>query len=146
MSIKIRRAKQQDFHEIYGLIMEFAEFLKTPEKVKTTPEQLIRDKQIFNCMVAEANGSMVGFATFFFSYYSWSGKAIYLDDLYTKVENRGHGIGNLLFEAVRKIGVEENCHTMKWQVSRWNKDAQEFYKRKGASIDDVEINCEQTLI
>ncbi len=143
MGIEVRMAIQKDFHDVHSLIMEFATFIKTPEKVTTTPEQMIEDSNIFNCIVAETSDNhIVGFATYFFSYYSWTGKAIYLDDLYIKRENRGKGIGNMLFEKVRMIGKEENCYKMRWQVSNWNENAQEFYKRKGASIYNVEINCD----
>ena len=51
----------------------------------------------------------------------------------------------MLFDKIMEIGKKENCYKMKWQVSNWNNKAQEFYKSKGAIIDDVEINCDLTL-
>lgn len=137
MEIEIRKATPDDFEEVYNLIMEFATFIKTPEKVMITPEQMIEDHEFFNCIVASNNKNLIGFATFFFSYYSWSGKAIYLDDLYVLEDHRGMGIGTLLFDKVISIGKEENCRKIKWQVSNWNHKAQEFYKSRGAVIDDV---------
>ena len=142
MSIKIRKAQHQDFLDIHRLIMEFATFIRTPEKVSITPQQMIKDQNMFKCMLAEVDGEIVGFATFFFAYYSWTGKAIYLDDLYVTDNYRGQGVGKLLFEEVLLIGKKEGCYKMKWQVSNWNDKAQEFYKSKGAVIDDTEINCD----
>lgn len=34
---------------------------------------------------------------------------------------------------------------MRWQVSNCNKNAQKFYKNIGATIDDVELNCDLML-
>jgi len=145
MSFEVRAAKSSEFIEVYNLIKEFAIFIKTPEKVKITPEQMIQDEKHFNCLVAVDDNTIVGFATYFFSYYSWTGKAIYLDDLYVPQKHRGLGIGTSLFNKVIEIGKSENCYKMKWQVSNWNEKAQEFYKSRGAIIDDVEINCDLEL-
>lgn len=145
MQIEIRKALPGDFEEVHKLIMKFATFIKTPEKVQITPEQMIKDQKLFKCLVATNENEIIGFATYFFSYYSWTGKAIYLDDLYVKDDYRGKGIGSSLFNKVMKIGKEENCFKMRWQVSNWNDKAQEFYKSKGASIDNVEVNCDLAL-
>ncbi|GAA4272178.1 GNAT family N-acetyltransferase [Aquimarina gracilis] len=145
MTVEIRKALPNDFEEVHRLIKEFATFIKTPEKVKITPEQMVKDQGIFNCLVAIDEDEIIGFATYFFSYYSWTGKAIYLDDLYVKDAYRGDGIGTQLFDKVIEKGKEENCYKMKWQVSNWNNKAQEFYKSKGAIIDDVEVNCDLIL-
>ena len=146
MEIQIRVATPKDFTEIHHLIKDFAAFIKTPEKVSITPQQMVKDKEHFNCIVAVDGSKIIGFATYFFAYYSWSGRAIYLDDLYVVANYRANGIGNRLFEEVRVIGQEESCIHMKWQVSKWNKKAQEFYIHKGAVIEDVEVNCSISLI
>lgn len=145
MKIEIKNAEPDDFKDVHSLIIEFATFIKTPEKVQITPEQMVKDQFLFNCVIATSGKETIGFATYFFSYYSWTGKAIYLDDLYVKKDYRGNGVGGMLFDKIMEIGKKENCYKMKWQVSNWNNKAQEFYKSKGAIIDDVEINCDLTL-
>lgn len=91
------------------------------------------------------NETIIAFSTYFFAYYSWTGKAIYLDDLYVTETYRGKGIGNLLFNKIIETAKNNNCKKVKWQVSNWNKKAIKFYKNKGALIDDVEINCDLFL-
>ena len=145
MEIKLRSANSKDFFEVHQLIKEFATYIKTPEKVVITPEQMIEEEEYFKCIVATHKAAIIGFATYFFSYYSWTGKAIYLDDLFVLEKYRNLGIGGRLFDKVMGIGKNENCYKMKWQVSNWNKNAQEFYKSRGAEIDDVEINCDLLL-
>ena len=145
MEIEIKKAEPADFLAIHALIQQFAEFIQTPEKVRITPEQMVQDQSFFNCLIACSGEEVIGFATYFFAFYSWTGKAVYLDDLYVLEAYRGAGIGTRLFDEVKEIGGQQGCYKMKWQVSKWNKAAQTFYVSKGASIDEVEINCELML-
>lgn len=141
MHIEIRRANESDFESIHLLIKEFATFIKTPEKVTITPQQMKQDKMFFNCIIALADHKIAGFATFFNAFYSWTGRAVYLDDLYVSEKHRGLGIGTKLLNHVIETAKAENCKSVKWQVSNWNQNAIEFYQKMGAITDDVEINC-----
>lgn len=146
MNITIRKAAENDFGDILSLLKAFASFQKTPHKVRTTVEQMKKDKEIFQCLVAETEDQVIiGFATFFFAYYSWTGKALYLDDLYVSEPCRGQKIGSKLLEEIIKLAKSSGCKKMRWQVSTWNQHAIEFYKKLGASIDEVEINCDLEL-
>jgi GNAT superfamily N-acetyltransferase len=141
MTITIRMAAKADLPAVYELFREFAVFQKTPEKLYITLDQLIADEQYFNCLVAEVEGRIVGFASFFVAYYSWTGRGVYLDDLYVNVENRKFGIGKRLLNGVIDLAKAEGCKTVRWLVSRWNANAIEFYKTIGAQIDDTEMTC-----
>ena len=146
MNTTIRRASEQDFPAILGLIKEFSVFQGTPEKVTITLEQMKEERDLFQAFVAEAeDGAVVGFATFFFAYYSWTGKALYLDDLYVQEAYRKQGTGKKLLNAVIDLATAHGCKKLRWQVSRWNTHAIGFYKSIGASIDEVEINCDLPL-
>jgi ribosomal protein S18 acetylase RimI-like enzyme len=144
MSIAIRRSTVADIPEIFLLLKEFTTFQKTPEKLFVTEAQMKEQKELFQCFVAEdaASTKIVGYACFSIIYYSWSGKALYLDDLYVKETYRGNNIGSMLMNSVIDLAKENNCKKMRWQVSKWNTHAQTFYKKLGATIDDVEINCD----
>jgi len=142
----IRIAAERDLPQVLRLIREFARFQGAPEKVTVTAEQMQKDKDLFRCIVAEAgNGAIIGFASFFFAYYSWTGKAIYLDDLYVTGAFRKKGTGKQLLQAVVHLAGQEGCKKVRWQVSKWNTNAIDFYKSMGAAIDEVEINCELVL-
>jgi GNAT superfamily N-acetyltransferase len=171
MDIIIRRAEVADFPAVYALFREFAVFQKTPEKLHITLDQLIADEAYFQCFVAEErpfdgtvelrSGSseggpagdwegggatvggreIVGFATFFVAYYSWTGKAIYLDDLYVRESSRKYGIGKKLLFSVIDFSKENGCKTVRWLVSRWNVNAIEFYKSIGAEVYETEMVC-----
>ncbi len=143
MNIIIRKANQGDFPAIISLINEFAIFQKTPQKVTITLDQMEKEQNFFKCFVAEtASRVIIGFASFYFTFYSWSGKGIYLDDLYVTAHYRKQKVGFQLLQAVIELGKNEYCKKLRWQVSKWNEQAIGFYKKMGATIDDVEVNCE----
>ncbi len=146
MRIKIRKAIPADFAYILALINEFANFQKTPEKVSITLAQMEKEKDVFRCFVAETSDhTIVGFASFYFTYFSWSGKGLFLDDLYVTESYRKRNIGVQLLNAVIDLGKKEQCKRLRWQVSGWNKNAIGFYRKMGAVIDDTEINCDLSL-
>ena len=146
MNAIIRIANEKDFPAILSLIKEFSIFQKTPEKVSISLEQMINEKNFFQCFVAETDDQeIVGFASFFFAYYSWSGKALYLDDLYVKANYRKQGVGKKLLDVVIDHAKKEQCKKLRWQVSNWNANAISFYKKIGAVIDETEINCDLNL-
>ncbi|MEP6627865.1 MAG: GNAT family N-acetyltransferase [Ginsengibacter sp.] len=121
-------------------------FQKTPEKVTITLEQLIADQDIFNCFVAETiDKEIVGFATYFYSYHSWSGKGLYLDDLYVKENFRNLSVGKQLLNTVINFAKDQNCKKVRWVVSNWNANAIEFYKKIGATVATTDLICDLTL-
>jgi GNAT superfamily N-acetyltransferase len=146
MKIIIRKAAEPDFEAILLLIKEFAIFQKTPDKVSITLDEMIENGSLFQCFVAEtADKNIVGFASFFFAYYSWSGKAIYLDDLYVIHSFRKQGIGKMLLQQIIELAKNSACKKVRWQVSKWNSNAIEFYQKMSAAIDETEINCDLAL-
>ena len=129
MDITIREVKEEDFEQIIELFKDFAAFEKLPDKMINTVERMTAEKEYFHCFVAEApNKEIVGYATYFFSYYTWIGKCLYMDDLYVKPGYRGDGLGTLLIRKVIDFARQSNCHKMRWQVSKWNAPAIEFYR------------------
>lgn len=143
MMINIREAQIADFEQINALFKELAEFEQLPEKMTNTVDRMIAEKDFFNCFVAEtADKRIIGYVTYFFCYYTWTGKALYMDDLYVKTDFRGQGIGSMLIHKIIAYAKETGCHKLRWQVSEWNKPAIEFYQKLGAEINHVEQNCD----
>ncbi len=143
MSYRIREIVESDFGSLITLFQEFAEFEKLQEKMTNSVQQMISEKQYVNGFVAVTDSNEIaGYVTYFFAYYTWTGKSLYMDDLYVRNEFRGRGIGTLLIKSVIEFAKSENCKKMRWQVSEWNKPAISFYESIGANIDGVESNCD----
>jgi GNAT superfamily N-acetyltransferase len=143
MNFTIRPTAEKDFPAILSLIKELALFEKAPEKVTNSVEQMIQEKHLFGSYVAETeSGEIIGMSVYFFAYYTWVGKSLYLDDIYVKEEYRRHKIGTALLKKVFEVARAENCNRVRWQVLDWNKNAIEMYKKAGATIDDEWLNCD----
>lgn len=142
MKINIRKASDGDFPSILLLIKELAAFEKASDKVTNTVELMREEKDLFHCFVAETEtGEIVGMALFFFAYYTWVGKSMYLDDIYVKEEFRKNKIGTALLRKLFEVARSENCKRVRWQVLDWNQPAIQMYKKCGAEIDDEWLNC-----
>jgi ribosomal protein S18 acetylase RimI-like enzyme len=143
MKISIRKANENDFSQILGLIKELALFENAPEKVTNSVEQMKSEQEYFNCFVAEdSENKIVGIALYYFAYYTWVGKSLYLDDLIVKEEFRGQNIGTQLLNEIMKVAKLENCNRVRWQVLDWNTPAIDFYKKMNAELDSEWINCD----
>jgi GNAT superfamily N-acetyltransferase len=140
--IIIRKATPEDFPVILSLIKELATFEKAPEKVTNTVEQMRQEQDLFGCFVAETEaGEIVGMALYFFAYFTWVGKSLYLEDIYIKESFRKLKIGTALLNRIFKVAREENCKRVRWQVLNWNESAIQMYKKNGAEIDAEWLNC-----
>jgi GNAT superfamily N-acetyltransferase len=146
MSLAIRVARESDFPQLIALFQEFAHFQKTPERMTNSVAQMQQEKEFFQGFVAvDDQGTIVGYATWFFTYHTWVGKCLYMDDLYVNQAHRGQGLGQQLLQRVIQQAKETACNRMRWLVSDWNTNAQQFYKKMGASLDHTEMHCEFVL-
>jgi GNAT superfamily N-acetyltransferase len=143
MTVTIRKIDECDFLVLISLFKEFALFEKLPEKMTNSVEQMLREKEYLTGFVAVNDADeIVGYATYFFGYYTWIGKSLYMDDLYVRPNFRGAGVGTKLINEVIAFAKAENCKKLRWQVSEWNQPAIDFYKSLGANVDAVESNCD----
>jgi ribosomal protein S18 acetylase RimI-like enzyme len=46
---------------------------------------------------------LVGYTLYFYTYSTWDGRVLYMEDLYVKPEFRGNKIGTQLWKAVTKV-------------------------------------------
>ena len=142
MNYTIRPAVEADFDVILDIIKALARFEKAPEKVTNTVERMKAEQAYFNCLVAvDDKGEIIAICLYFFAYYTWVGKSLYLDDLYVLEPCRRQGIAAALLDRLFEIARDENCHRVRWQVLNWNENAIQLYKKYGAIIDDEWLNC-----
>ena len=140
----VRNAFPSDMNRVLELIQELATYEKAPNEVINTVENLLRDcfgeRKICDCIVAEMDKEVVGFALFFTGYSTWKGRTLYLEDILVTDACRGQGIGALLIEKVVEIAKERNVKRMDWQVLEWNEPAINFYKKYKAILDPEWLN------
>ncbi|XP_075958671.1 diamine acetyltransferase 2b [Anarhichas minor] len=144
MHFKVRAATKDDCKEISRMILELAVYEKMPDQVKITHEALERDgfchNPFFECLVAEVpeehkseeGFTIVGYGLYFYTYSTWKGRSVHLEDLYVMPEFRGKGIGKGLLSKVAEVGKKMQCVRLQLSVLDWNTPSRDFYAAKGA--------------
>ena len=136
MTLQIRPALTRDIPLIHALILGLAEYEREPASAKLTQAELLRDgfgpEPAFRCLIAEQGSTGCGFALYFPYYSTWSGRSLYLEDLFVLPEYRGQGLGKELFARVAAIALGQGCSRLDWSVLRWNEPAIRFYESLGA--------------
>ena len=137
--LTIHLATRNDVQQLLSLIRQLAAYEKKADKVVTTEADLLRDgfgpQPKFRALIAEWNSTPAGYASFFYFYSTYQGRpALFIEDLFVLDHFRNKGIGKALLAAVAKLGVEENCFGLRWEVLDWNRAAIEFYERLGATF------------
>jgi GNAT superfamily N-acetyltransferase len=139
MRATIRAALPADTSAIFALTYELAEFENLTHVFAATEEGL-RDalfgpRPSIEALVAESEGSLVGYALFFHNYSSFAGKrGLYLEDVYVQPSQRGSGLGTALLQRLAAIAVERQCGRFEWTVLDWNQPAINFYEKMGATV------------
>lgn len=137
MSLVIRPARPADATELHRLIVALATYEREPDAVELTPErlreQLAAERPPFECLLAELDDRVVGFALHFANYSTWRGRpGLYLEDLFVEPAHRARGIGHRLLVELARLAVARGCGRMDWMVLDWNTPAIDFYRRIGA--------------
>lgn len=135
--IIVRKGRPGDIPAVFSLVEELAVYEKAEHEVVTTEElyQKLFREGLFDFFVAEEKGEVHGIALYYLTFSTWKGKMMYLEDFVVFPDQRGRGIGQLLFEAVIREAKVLECSMMKWQVLDWNVDAHRFYEKYDAVIE-----------
>lgn len=142
--LSIRPATVNDTGLLRTLIRELAEYEKELDAVTITEAQLAKDgfgaDPRFRALLAEWQGQPAGYAFFFHFYSSWTGRHMFLEDLFVRPSFRGKGIGKALMASVAKIADAEECNAMRWEVLAWNQSAIDVYRSIGTEfLDDWKL-------
>lgn len=144
MNLIIRIGEKKDIPQVLELIKELALYEKAPQEVTNTVEQMEKEgfgsTPAFEMFVAEVDSRIVGIAVYYYSYSTWKGRSIYLEDIVITENMRGKGIGDKLFRRVIQKAKEENVPKLHWQVLDWNEPAINFYHKFNADLDPEWIN------
>lgn len=123
------------------MIGELAAYERAPEAAQATEPQL--EEALFGpqpaafALIAEADGTPVGFALWFRNFSTWTGThGVYLEDLYVRPEARGGGHGKALLAALAEICVARGYERFEWSVLDWNEPSIGFYRSIGAQPMD----------
>ena len=140
-SVTVRPASLVDAALIHGFIRDLAEYEKLLHEAEATEADIaaalfVDHPRVF-CEIAEADGTAVGFALWFYSFSTFRGRhGIYLEDLFVRPEARGLGAGKALLRTLAKRCVDEGLARLEWSVLDWNAPSIGFYDGLGAAAMD----------
>lgn len=135
--MRLRAAQNDDVPLILDFIRELAVYEREPDAVKMTEAQLrealFGELPKAEALLAETETGPVGFAIWFESFNSWTGRpSLYLEDVYLRPEARKQGIGKAIFAHLAKLAVSRGYQRFEWSVLDWNEPAIKFYTGLGA--------------
>ena len=119
---QVRFAVPDDAATIVRLVRSLAVYEKeSVEIVRLTEADVLRDgfgdPPRFETLLAELDGTPVGFALFFHNYSTWQGRpGLHLEDLYVEEHARGHGLGADLLRELARIAQVRGCARMELSV------------------------------
>lgn len=127
ISCTIRNADEGDIPAIYRLSNSLASMCGRP--VATTEVDFL---QAFRCHSFDVHivirgDAIIGMALYQTSYQTLSGSCIYLQNLIVDAEQRGAGLGTLLFHVLAKTALEKGCNLIFWESLKDDEKACKFY-------------------
>ena len=142
--LSIRSATVKDVPLLRSMICELAEYERELDSVSITEKQLAEDgfgaDPKFHALIAEWDGQPAGYAVFFQFYSTWTGRHMFLEDLFVRPQLRGKKIGMSLMAKVAEIACDEGCNAMRWEVLAWNQPSIDLYKSLGGDfLDDWKL-------
>jgi diamine N-acetyltransferase len=145
-ALAIRRARPDEAGLVLSLVKDLAEYEKLSHEVEATEamiaEALFGERPRLFCDIAEWNGETAGFAVWFISFSTFSGRSgIYLEDIFVRPALRGNGIGKALLSHLAKVCVGNGWSRLQWSVLDWNAPSIAFYKSLGAVMMDEWTVC-----
>lgn len=135
--LNIRPATSADAAVIASLVRELAEYEKLSHEARATDVDFVREldtsNPVIHVLIAEWDGTPVGFALYFFNFSTFVGRpGLYLEDLFVRPAQRSNGIGRALLRALARVAQDRDCGRMEWAVLDWNEPALRFYQSLGA--------------
>lgn len=136
INFTIRPARPEEAGVVLGLINRLAVYEKCAGDVvadEATIHHSLFVERSAECLLADEDGAVVGFALFFHNFSTFVGrKGLYLEDLFILPEKRGLGYGKALLKHLARIAVERGCGRMEWICLDWNESALSLYRSIGA--------------
>ena len=139
MSAHLARARPSDAALIVAFVRELAVYEKLAHEAVIDEASIARalfcDLPRAFCDIAEWSGEPAGFAIWFYSYSTFTGRhGVYLEDLFVRADFRGRGLGKALLRRLAQRCLEEDLTRLEWSVLDWNKPSIDFYTKLEARV------------
>jgi ribosomal protein S18 acetylase RimI-like enzyme len=139
--ITVRAAEPRDVEAVVAMAAHLNALVGEPTE-HLDAAALARDGlgpgRAFDALVAERDGTLVGYAFLEPSYASeWAARGAYLIDLYVVPEARRQGVGRRLLAACAAHARARGLSFLWWCSKPWNEPANAFYRALGAVREPI---------
>jgi GNAT superfamily N-acetyltransferase len=150
--LRIRGVRREDVELIFDWIVELAEYERSRELVRGSPElledALFGPEPSAEALIAEARDDggaswqPAGFALFHLTFSTWECRpGIWLEDLYVPPDQRRAGVGGALISHLARLTVARGYTRLQWSALDWNTPALDFYTKIGAArLDEWKVH------
>jgi GNAT superfamily N-acetyltransferase len=127
----VRSATARDeaaWRELWDGYCAFYEASVPPDVTTATWRRLLDPAEPMEALVAERDGTVVGFANYILHPRTWGvGQACYLEDLFVAPAARGTGAGRALIQALLDRAQADGWDRVYWHTRRDNATARALY-------------------
>ncbi|XP_077171924.1 thialysine N-epsilon-acetyltransferase-like [Paroedura picta] len=144
MACVVRACAPRDLPDIMRLIKEIAGIYKVPlNELRTHVEELkeagFGKHPQFECFVAEVppqqkskeGHTLIGYVLSVYTFSTWKGRNLYMDNLYVMPEYRGRRIGKKLVTTAIEAAWQRGCSQIRMHVSSEKPENIRFLERIG---------------
>ena len=139
---EIRVANLHDLHELIGLLNELftqdIEFEPDYERQKSGLEKIIKNPDIGEIIVLQADGRIIGMVSLLYSVSTaLGGKVAIVEDMIISKSHRNKGLGKQLFHQAIEFSKSRSCLRLTLLTDFNNDRAIGFYKSFGFTKSDM---------
>ena len=137
LDVDVRGTTPADIPVLLSFIRKMAAFekLEVTATEESLRQSLFGDNPAARALLITVAGTPVGYATYFFTFASMTGRrGLWLDDIFIDEAFRAKGIGRAFMDFMKTLAEKNNCARFEWMVVDWNEPAITFYKSLGAEI------------
>lgn len=136
-TLSIVKVDEESFNDFLGLIDKLAEFEKLDppdnEAKKRLRQDCLSENPKYQAFIGKIKGKPISYIIYFFTYSSFLAMpTLFLEDIFVLEEYRRLGVGKKMFKFIRDTAKREECDRIEFTVLKWNKAAQQFYKKNKA--------------
>jgi GNAT superfamily N-acetyltransferase len=148
---RIRDLRADDFEAWADLYRGYRSFYLLDDDdaiIRRTWGWLIaRDHGLHGIVVEDADGELVALAHLrLFARPSSGSLGLYLDDLFTRADARGTGIGGRILDRCAELAAESGATIVRWITAADNSTARSLYDAKGRATGWVTYEMDATFL
>jgi GNAT superfamily N-acetyltransferase len=134
----INKVNKSNFFYFIELVRKLAQYEKLTPPNKAAEKRLKKDsissKPKIESYLVFSGGKPIAYLILLMTYSSFLAKqTLYIEDIFILKEYRQKGIGQKMFDFIKKLAKKRKCGRIEWTVLKWNKPAIKFYEKNKAT-------------